>query len=313
MGSEYVAQIVNNAPNVQSEMYVTNFMRNCYNKYDPISEKENYSSLVFNMAYRIRMRWGRVLDPHKVLNECQLRQPVSYGLLYDKMMRDLIPNEAEHWVEKMQLEWRSIPDFLDMFSDGKAILVVRDPRSILASFKKFTYASYPRYLGAVFNALDSMKAGIKYSKCFDESQFHIVRYEDVICKAEPTVRELLEFLGLSAEHNLLSQEGWTDTSGNKWNENSAFDDGQDFDKDAAVNRWRDNLDEWEISFCEWVNRDMMEAYGYEVSDASVSRSEYLEVIEQDEQIASFFKHWKKTGEGIEQYPEAPKNWTTRQN
>jgi len=228
------------------------------------------------------------------------------------MMRDLIPDGMPHWAEKMQLEWRSIPDFLRMFDDAKAILVIRDPRSILASFKEFTYAPEPRYLGAVFNALDSMQKGQEYNQRLGEEQFHIVKYEDVVRKPESTVEELLYFLNLSTNHDLLSEEGWTDTSGDPWHANSAFDDGEHFDKSAAVHRWRGNLEEWELSLCERVNKKVMDAFGYERSCVSVPESEYLDIIEKDEQISSFFEQWKRNGTGVEQYPTEPtdpKNWS----
>lgn len=292
-------------------MYVTNFMRNYYGKYDPVYERENYTQLVFDSSCRIRIRWEEALDPHEVLDELEGENEISYGSTYDKIMSGLIPDVTPHWAEKMQLVWRSIPNFLEMFDDGKAVLVVRDPRSVLASFKEFTYAPEPRYLGAIFNALDSMQKGREYRQQLDRDQFYIVRYEDVVREPESTVKGLLNFLGLSTDHDLLSEEGWTDTSGDRWHVNSAFDEGESFDKNAAVHRWRGNLEKWELALCERVNGEMMEAYGYELSGVSVSESKYLDIIRQGEQIRSFFEQWKHTGEGVEQYPTDPTdpdNW-----
>lgn len=311
VGSEYITNIIGNAPGVDTEMYLTNYFRNCYNKYDPLDEEAKYSSLVFESACRIRVRWDRVLAPHKVLDECEREGEITYGGIYDRMMRDLISGEVPHWAEKMQLEWRSIPDFLSMFDDAKAVLVIRDPRSILASFKEFTYAPEPRYLGAIFNALDSMQKGQEYSRRLSEKEFHIVKYEDVVCRPESTVEELLDFLGLSTDHNLLSEEGWTDTLGNPWRTNSAFDNSEHFDKSAAVHRWRGNLEDWELALCERVNKNVMSTYRYDQSNTSVPESEYIDIIESDDQIYCFFEHWKDTGDGVERYPAdptEPDNW-----
>lgn len=311
VGSEYVTQIISNAPKVCAEMYVTNFMRNCHEEYDPVGERKKYTSLVFDSSCRIRIRWGRVLDPHEVLDDLEEEEEISYGCAYDKIMRGLIPDSTPHWAEKMQLEWRSIPDFLKMFNDGKAVLVVRDPRSVLASFKEFTYAPEPRYLGAIFNALDAMQKGQAYRQNLNDAEFHIVKYEDIVRNPELTVEKLLSFLNLSTDHDLLSEEGWTDTSGNQWQANSAFDKGEGFDKAAALHRWRGNLEKWELALCERVNKEMMATFGYEESGVSVPESKYLDIIEKDDQIASFFEQWKRAGTGVEQYPTDPTdpdNW-----
>jgi hypothetical protein len=241
------------------------------------------------------------------MDELAKLKKTSYGTIYDRIMKELGPSHTPHWAEKMQLEWRSIPDFLGMFGDAKAVLVVRDPRSILASFKKFTYAPEPRYLGAIFNALDSMQKGLKYSEYLDDNQFHIVKYEDVVRTPESTIKQLLTFLNLSKEHDILSEKGWKNTSGDPWYANSAFEEGESFDKRAAVYRWRGNLEEWELALCERVNKAMMRAYGYEPSGVSVPESQYLDIIEQDEQVVNFFQHWKNTRKGVEQYPTDPTN------
>ena len=40
--------------------------------------------------------------------------------------------------------WREIPTFIGMLPNAKAIHIIRDPRSVLASFKKYTRYKYQR-------------------------------------------------------------------------------------------------------------------------------------------------------------------------
>ena len=73
-------------------------------------------------------------------------------------------NITKKWGRKTQLVWRQIPDFLKIFPKGKAINIIRDPRSVLASFKKSTYNPEPAYLGAIFNCYDQWKKSLLYKK-----------------------------------------------------------------------------------------------------------------------------------------------------
>ena len=41
-------------------------------------------------------------------------------------------------------------------TNGKAIHILRDPRSVMLSYKKFTYHRKPAYLSAAFNSVDAM-------------------------------------------------------------------------------------------------------------------------------------------------------------
>lgn len=312
-GSTYISHLLGNAPDFATEIHLTNFMRNCYGKYDPISEEEQYTSLAFDTARRVRLRSGRTVDPNAVIEDSKDGdEPVTYGGLYDAFMGRLIEEDVSGWGEKTQLVWQEIPDFLEMFDGGKAILIVRDPRSVLASFKRFTYAPEPRYLGAIFNALDAMRSGREYETRLDADKFYVTKYEDIVREPHDEVELMLEFLGLPTDHDLLSQDGWTDQEGEPWQPNSEFASGEDFDAEAAVNRWKKNLEPWEIALCERVTAAMMEAYGYELSDVSVPESEYLDIVESDAQIRSFFETWRRTGSGVQQYPRdplEPENWT----
>lgn len=310
-GSEYITHLINNSPDIYATMYVTNYMRFCYGQYDPIDEREQYTSLVFDTGRRMRLRWGCNLDVHRVLDDCESREVVTYGSIYDAIIRDIMPEPVPNWAEKTQLVWQRIPDFLDLFEHAKTILIVRDPRSILASFKNFTYAPEPRYLGAIFNALDAMQHGREFASSLPADQFHLVKYENVVLDPRSTVSAIFDFLSLPTDHDLMSEEGWTDPAGDHWGANSAFEDGSEFDKQAAVNRWQGNLEPWEIALCERVNGDVMEAYGYELAGTSVPTTGYEDVINADPQIKRFYEKWKRDGSGVEKYPTDPTdpgNW-----
>ena len=316
-GTEYASFLLSNHPDISVSMYVVSFMRFCYNRYNPVKEKANYYKLVFEAGERIRVRWKRKLNVHKILDYCDNCEKVTYALIYDLMMTDLfLDQNVRMWAEKVQLVWTKIPDFLNMFKQGKAILIIRDPRSVMASFKKFTYAPEPAYLSAVFNCYDSMMKGLEYKATLSPKKFYLVKYEDIIFRPEETLIELFEFLELSSDHDLLSEKGWKDAYGTPWKHNSAFIDSdfidRKFDKMAFVQRWKDNLTNEDIALCETVNGVFMKTFGYELSRISVPWQHMIGPVLQDIKITAYLNRWISKGEGVEAFPTDPlnpKNWT----
>jgi len=315
-GTEYITQLLNNHPDLSSTMYTVNFMRFCYDRYNPIYEKKNYTKLIKETADRIKERWNKKLDSKNIIDYCNTIKKVDYGVLYDLIMHDLfLKNSTVNcWAEKTQLVWTKIPDFLNMFPNGKAIHIMRDPRSVLASFKKYTYAPSPAYLGAIFNCFGSMKLALKYNKKYDNYKF--VKYEDVMSSPEKTVIDIFKFLNLSYNHDLLSEDRWVDATGKPWGHNSAFmknpEKKQKFDKKESVNRWKKNLEDWEIALCEKVCGDLMGKFDYKLSDIKMDWKEYLKPVFTDDNITHFFRLWFVKGEGVEQFPTdplKPENWT----
>jgi len=317
-GSEYITQLLGNHPKLETSMYITNFMRFCWNRYDSVDEADNYSALIFDTARRMWLRYGREFDVYDVLETCRESSTVDYGLIYDEIMSDILLSEHAHsWAEKTQLVWTKIPAFLDMFEERKAILIVRDPRSVLASFKEFTYEPEPAYLTAAFNTLDSMQHGLEYRRGLGSDEFHIIRYEDVIREPEPTLHSAFEFLDLSADHDVLSTDGWTKPSGEPWEANSAFaDSNEEFDPESAINRWQDTLEPWEVAFSEMINMDVMEKFGYETARNDHDQFDFSERVHGHELLERAYEQWKRSGEGIEAFPSDPldsHNWTVNQS
>ena len=315
-GTEYVTQLLNNHPKLSATMYTVSFMRFCYDRFNPIDKKENYTRLISEAEQRIKQRWGKNLYGDRIIEYCNKVGSVTYALLYDLMMADLFLTEnVRRWAEKTQLVWTKIPAFLAMYPDGKAINIIRDPRSVLASFKKVTYAPKPAYLGAVFNCCSSMQLSIQYQQEFGDSRFLLVKYEDIIHNPESMVRRMFDFLGLSSDHDLISDKGWRNARGQPWIHNSAFhnkEKKQDvFDKQAALQRWKKHLDDWEIAFCEMINEDLMKHFGYELSGIQGDWETYLKHILVDEKITRYLHKWLTTGEGVEEFPTdplKPENW-----
>ena len=315
-GSEWLTQLMNNHPELTATMYVVSFMRFCYRRYDPLDDPANYSRLLFQAAARIWQRWGRRLPVYRILEACAAQPEVTYAFLYDRMMRELFLEGGEgHWAEKTQLVWSRVPDFLEMFPQGKAVMILRDPRSVLASFKRYTYAPPPAYLGAVFNSLGAMQAAADYQRRWGGSRFLALRYEDLVADTAGQMRRVFAFLGLSAEYDLTTPRDWRDPRGRPWEHNSAFlppqASARQFDPQAAVRRWQEHLEPWEVGLCEAVCGPAMRAWGYQPSGADPRWPTALGHLLADANLTRFLRRWASEGRGVEEFPTdplRPENW-----
>ena len=315
-GSEYIAQLASCHPEISVSMYSVNVLRFVYGRYDPVSDPAQCKRALADMADRLQARYQRTLDCGLVMSALEHMGQIDYGTFYDAVMCALhLTGSSRHWAEKNQLLWREIPQFLEMMPNGKAILVIRDPRSVLASFRKYTYAAPPAYLGAVFNCVDAMQCALEYQRTLDPEKFLLVRYEDAARAPQNVADKIWRFLKLSGGYEVTNPANWRDAYGKQWHANSSFhsnDDARPFDIESSINRWVSELSPAELSLVEGVCAETMAALGYEPS--LTSGPDWLSAIRlfiHDPQVTEYFKLWTLKGKGIEAFPTDPlnsKNW-----
>lgn len=314
-GTEYVTQLIGSHPAISATMYRVNVLRFCCGRFDPIDQPDRWLSALDEIDRRLQSRYSLSLDRHAIESDLSTETRVTYGVLYDAVMTSLyLRNGMAHWAEKCQLLWREIPRFLEMMPNGRAILVMRDPRSIVASFRQYTYAPKPAYLGAIFNSVDAMNFGRQFEQDLPKDRFMIVRYEDAARDPSGACQKLHAFLGLPAEIDLRSRSDWQDAYGRPWSTNSAFHAGNDarpFNLEASIHRWKSTLSAEEIGLTETVCGAVMPSFGYETSGMAMNWPEALRLFAADDVITTYFRRWITTGEGVEAFPSdplEPSNW-----
>ena len=314
-GSEYLTQLLNTHPQLSATMYRVNMLRFMYKKYDPIHLPEQQKTALDDLSGRLKIRYNVELNISEITSRLKQIQQVNYGNLYDAIMTELyLKGDALSWAEKCQLTWRETPDFTQMMPNGKVIIIVRDPRSVLSSFKKFTYAPEPAYLGAIFNCFDCMKSILQFEKQLNPDQFTWVRYEDIARNPQKITEKLWDFIGLSNTTNVHTESQWLDAYGNPWVANSSFTSEkstQPFDVDKAINRWKLNLEPFELQLTEGICGDLMSRFGYENSSKNLDWQNSLKPILSDTTMTKYYQNWVMNNEGIQAFPTdplIPKNW-----
>ena len=311
-GSEYLTQLLGCHPELHASMYRVNVLRFMYRRYDPIGFSENQQRALEDLNERLRMRYEMQVDVGKILEKVRNIPGLSYGSLYDLIMSELyLKDGLKHWAEKVQLMWREIPIFLGMMPNGRALHIIRDPRAVLASFKRYTAHAYPACLGAVFNCFDAMMSALQHQRAFGD-HVRSVRYEELVVDPEKVTNKIWEFLGLSPGHS-LDKEGWKDAFGKEWHSNSSFHENTPedaFDAQRTLDGWRDVLTQEEIGLTEHVCGNLMQHFDYEPSGVSFDLQKLESFVQGDQCISGYYDGWKRLGLGIEEFPADPLDKTT---
>ena len=308
-GSEYLTKLIGNHPDIVSSMYVLNFIRNSFGRYDDIKKRLNYKQLVYDAAVIARVKWGKKIDIEEVILNIETRDVVSYGLIYDVLMTSLFLKNTvkKNWLEKTQLVWTKIPHFLDMMPNAKVVHIIRDPRATLASFREFTNSPKPSYLGSIFNSLSSMQYAKIYSKSLPQSKYILLRYEDLCENPDDTLKSIFERWGFSSDHDISSQKNWVDNHGQSWEINSSFLYSNPPKRNKVKERWKSELSESEILSCQMVCGNLMEEFGYRNVKTSKSGINLFHGIDKNENLHSLYLKWLISGKGSEAFPSDPMN------
>ena len=166
-----------------------------------------------------------------------------------------------------------------MLPNAKAIHIIRDPRSVLASFKKYTRYKYPACLGSIFNSYDALKTAVEHQQ-YLANTVKIIKYEDLIDSVDKTIKELWKFIGLNTK-NKIKKKNFVDSYGNMWFSNSSFHkniSSDSFDNHSAKKGWSKRLEPEEIMMTELVCGDLMEFFGYKKIYKKINISKVLKII-----------------------------------
>lgn len=281
----------------------------------------NYKEIIQSIDERINFRYEIKLDTRRIIDEIESEiknsGEASHKIIYDCVTRGLHGYSGNRWSEKILLEWRNIPTFLEMYPKGKAIHIIRDPRDVLASYKNMTYETEEKYLDAIFNCLDSMQHAIKYTKEISSKSYLLVRFEDLVADRSAEMKKICKFLDIEfndsdyVEKNLKegAGEGTVDLT---LKTHSAFP--ANVDK-KSFKRWDSKLSIEELSFAEAILFNEINYFKYELSNNfNENHLKWLiSIFNSNELIRERFKKFLDTGKGAEGFPSDPtdpKNWSS---
>lgn len=314
-GTTLIAKMLGAHPHVRVASDSLNFYRFYLGPYEPVALR--YPEIGAEAKDRLKKRFSIYVPDKRVIERLQELGNVTLKDVYEALMVETWceGNEKLRWGEKTLLQWTNIPLFLQMFPNGYAILIIRDPRDVLASYREFTIETPHRYLDAVFACLHAMKWAATTAKALPQERFITVRHEDVVSNPEDFAREISSFLDLEFDPGMLDASQYADNTGKPWQPNTAFGDVNQGSISAKTKeRWRSTLEPFEIAFAESVIGDLMEEFGYRRSGITIRIEDLAalwERISSTPLLQERLGHWWRTGQGVESYPSNPldpKNW-----
>lgn len=306
-GSTYSALLLNNHPNLALSLHLTGAPR-YWNRSRDVGE---FADHVWHHTHE---RFGEeYVPPFKELRTMSSKTAVWLRMLGRYAQ---IRGGAGIVGEKTNLSATFVPTFLDVFGPNRqprAVICIRDPRSICASFREYDHHDPPVYLQSAFVALAAMQQTIHLNRERDLEEFRVVQYESIAKRPALVIRDLIRWLGLDwpGTHRMMDQSGWPDVPGSKWEDRSSFSDADSIDVDAAVNRWRGRLSDVELHFVETICSDVMGYFGYErETEANFNEDALRGLAYGDDKLQRMITRWVRTGEGTEEFPDDPTDAST---
>ncbi|MEX0967249.1 MAG: sulfotransferase [Bacteroidia bacterium] len=313
-GTTLPVKILNAHPDICLTHDTVNFFR-YYLKY-AATIQDDYGFVINDCAERLEKRFNINVPASTILSKLKDEHSISLKIVYEVLMRETFCAGKSNviWGEKSLMQWSNIPLFLQMFEDSKAIMIIRDPRSVLASFRDFTIEKGERYLDAIFATLNALQWSATIGKTLSSDRFRIVYFEKLVEDPDAWAREMCDFLGLEYYNEMTNSKKFKDHEGNPWSANTSYRNVNNFSREP-IDRWRSKLTDLELCFAESILGDAMKLHNYELSDVKVDSTtlkKLLITIGQTGLLEHRLAHWVETGNGVEGHPSdatSPMNWS----
>ena len=166
------------------------------------------------------------------------------------------------WGDKRPAYIQRLDVVLRMFPDAQVIHIIRDGRDCVSSLKHM-----PWWKGGSMVAIWTWRAAIingrRARARLAPDAYIEVRYEDLVAAPTDELRRLCEFLGEEFDEAMLEPHQVADVAVPErkvWHTRTfqAVDD-------ASTQRWREDLEPWELNLFEFVAAGQMRLHGYQLS------------------------------------------------
>jgi hypothetical protein len=165
------------------------------------------------------------------------------------------------WGDKSPIYITIVPALARMYPDARFIHIVRDGRDVARSFQATPWRGR-RLHDSATRWTQALKCQRRWDRLPLRNRILVVRYEDLVLKTEPVLREICRFIGENFEPNMLSWESEVD--GQVPERARIFHPRLKLKIGAeAVARWKRELSPHEVFVCEAFMAPLLRRFGYE--------------------------------------------------
>lgn len=204
--------------------------------------------------------------------EAAARNPANEGrdllaVMVDSFarVRGIEHDSVVRWIEKTPANRYCLPDVRAQFPQSRVILMLRDPRAVLAAYLVRKRRKQLRF--SVYDCVSHWResAEIALTASRHAEWLKVVRFENLVRQPDGEMRAICEFLEVSFEPSVLQPT----KAGEHWRGNSAANESFSSVDATPADRWKSVLRPEEIGWVELHCREWMAALGYApVSPAS---------------------------------------------
>jgi hypothetical protein len=321
-GAALTSSIINSHSEASFSVDIIKYWNYCFSRY-PELNREKLIYMLEELQFRLSVRFSVVLDIDKCLE--LIGDSLSHVDIYLVVMNQILNKDTiENKIigECEGLIWSKIPFFMENVPNSKSMIILRDPRDVLVSFKKNTIAPGVGYLVSVFNNVSLMQSWLDYEKIY-EKRFLGIRFEELKSNTEIVTRRICNFLDLEYEPSMLIESKWTKLGKGGWVEwenkgTSSFSKEEKL-KNNPVGRWRELIDPVDHFICEWIAGNMMKKFNIDLEFEDFSKDIFDEAVHRimsSDLLRECFYNYICYDKGSEKYPINPyssKNWSKLHN
>ena len=311
-GAALLTRMLSVSNEFKASSAILNFFRFFYNKYNPLSKKKNLTRAINDAYIRLKYRFDINIDK-KEINQFFKKNSITYKNLYKIFCFQIFKYQKFKYVgDKEGNAWRNIPEYLKMFPSGKVIIITRDPRDIICSFKKTTIAKKNDYLIALFNFVDLVNYYSRFNKKIKKNIF-LVKFSDIKEKPKITLKKICKFLNIKFNDKMINRKNFKDVKGIKWDDSKSFSFKGKL-RNKTLNRWKLLISDEDLYLSQYIAKRQMIKMGYQISKKKIDENKKrigMKKILTSKLLNQAYKDWIKTVEGSPNYPldpTNPKNW-----
>ncbi|WP_113700385.1 sulfotransferase family protein [Nonomuraea lactucae] len=184
------------------------------------------------------------------------------------------------WGDKRPSYVKQIEYILRLFPDAQFIHLIRDGRDCVASLKEMPWYTHNSF-HAVSTWAEAIDAGVKLRRTMPEDGYYELRYEDLTDDPSTELKKLCAFLREDFDPAMVSPREAASVAvpvHKVWHSNTHGEVTR-----SRVGSWANRLDAWEVSLCEQVLGERLEANGYELSGAAPASKAHLAIFQKTAQ------------------------------
>ena len=301
---------------------IVHFFRYIFNRYNPINKKENLFKVCRDLELRLKYRDNINIDSEKIYKEFLRCNAKTYGTVYKIIFNHFLKkiDNKKIIAEFANFEWHNIDNFLKFDKNNVAIHVIRDPRAVLASWKKITFSKGYKYLNCIFNWVESAYIYEKLKKKYNKNRYLLVKFEDIHKYPEKQTKILCSFLKIKFQKKMLSTSKWSEYLKGKYNfvNHSAHEKKKKIYGFSVkrINNWKNNLKDWEVNLINYLAKKYLITLGYEnkIKIDKKLLDKAFSKLNKDTFLKKRLKEFQKNKIGNHMMlndPTNPKNWESR--